>query len=234
MDVVFECAYNNTMTNNNVSHNQLGIHLCHSNSIIYLNNFINNTDNVYSYNSTNIWNSTEKITYTYNGSVFEGYLGNYWDDYKERYPDAEEIDECGIWDTPYSIDSDADNHPLVKPWENYFELPENIFDTGVPENPYPSISGTHNGKSRQTKQLLPQSFTLTHAEAQAVIPNMLASGTKHGTPPQLGTATQATGITSPSTRPFFFYPTKLTTTPSAQAPIHRFTILMHCQQRMAG
>ena len=27
---------------------------------IYLNNFINNTYNAYSYNSTNIWNSTEK------------------------------------------------------------------------------------------------------------------------------------------------------------------------------
>jgi len=143
--VVFVCAYNNTMTNNNVSHNQLGIHLCHSNSIIYLNNFINNEDNVYSYNSTNIWNSTSKITYTYNGNTYTNYLGNYWDDYKEKYPEAEEIDDCGIWDTPYSIDSDADNHPLMKPWGNYFELPENIFDTGVPVNPYPSISGTHNG-----------------------------------------------------------------------------------------
>jgi len=152
--VVFVCAYNNTMTNNNVSHNQLGIHLCHSNSIIYLNNFINNEDNVYSYNSTNIWNSTSKITYTYNGNTYTNYLGNYWDDYKEKYPEAEEIDECGIWDTPYSIDSDADNHPLVKPWENYFELPENIFDTGVPVNPYPSISGIHNGTIKPNQTII--------------------------------------------------------------------------------
>jgi len=139
---------NNTIAKNNAnSNNFYGIFSSDSstNNKIYLNNFINNTDNVYSYNSTNIWNSTEKMTYIYNGNQYTNYLGNYWDDYKEKYPEAEEIDECGIWDTPYSIDSDADNHPLVKPWENYFELPENIFDTGVPENPYPSISGTHTG-----------------------------------------------------------------------------------------
>ena len=111
-------------------------------------------DNVYSYNSTNIWNSTSKITYTYNGNTYTNYLGNYWDDYKEKYPEAEEIDECGIWDTPYSIDSDADNHPLVKPWENYFELPENIFDTGVPVNPYPSISGIHNGTIKPNQTII--------------------------------------------------------------------------------
>jgi len=40
----------------------------------------------------------------------------------------------------------------VKPWRNYFEPPKNIFDTGSPENPYPSIMGIHNGiiKPNQT------------------------------------------------------------------------------------
>jgi len=139
--------YHNTFTNNTASNNNYGIALYHSsnNNTIYLNNFINNSVNVDSSDSTNTWNSTEKINYTYNGNTYTNYLGNYWDDYKEKYPEAEEIDECGIWDTPYSIDSDADNHPLVKPWENYFELPENIFDTGSPSNPYPSIMGNHTG-----------------------------------------------------------------------------------------
>jgi len=79
-------------------------------------------------------------------------MGNYWDDYKEKHPDAEEIDETGIWDTPYSIDSDNDTYPLVEPFENYFAPAENIFDTGSSKNPYPSIFGTHNGtiKSNQT------------------------------------------------------------------------------------
>ncbi len=143
---LYASSNNNSITKNNILNNADGICLDKSsNNKIYLNNFINNTDNVYSEDSTNVWNSTEKITYTYNGSEFEGYLGNYWDDYEEKYPDAEEIDECGIWDMPYSINSDNDTYPLVEPWENYFAPPENIFDTEAPTNPYPSISGTHNG-----------------------------------------------------------------------------------------
>ena len=137
---------NNTIKGNEICENgDIGIQTYSSDNYIYLNNFIDNTANIVSCDSTNIWNSTEKINYTYNGSTHTNYLGNYWDDYKEKYPEAEEIDECGIWDTPYSIDSDADNHPLMQPWENYFELSENIFDTGAPTNPYPSIAGTHNG-----------------------------------------------------------------------------------------
>ena len=31
------------------------------------------------------------------------------------------------------------------PFENYFLTTENIFDTGTPSNPYPSIAGTHTG-----------------------------------------------------------------------------------------
>jgi len=90
---------------------------------VHLNNFINNTNNVDSIASYSIWNSTSKITYTYNGNTYTNYLGNYWDDYKEKYPGAEESDECPIWDTPYSIDSDQDNHPLIEPFENYSIYP---------------------------------------------------------------------------------------------------------------
>ena len=108
---------NNTLANNIISSNKwYGIYLIESsNNIIYLNNFIDNIDNVYSYHSTNIWNSTEKITYTYNGSTFTNYLGNYWSDYK-----GSDADEDGIGDTPYSIDGDKDYYPLVEPFENYF------------------------------------------------------------------------------------------------------------------
>ena len=137
---------NNNIRNNNVSNNCCGIWLYYSsNNFIYRNNFINKFENVDSEYSGNTWNSTEPITYIYNGKTYKNYLGNYWDDYKERYPDAEEIDECGIWDTPYGIDGDNDNYPLMTPWENYFAPTENIFDTGSPANPYPSIMGNHTG-----------------------------------------------------------------------------------------
>jgi hypothetical protein len=85
---------------------------------------MNNTDNVHSYDSNNIWNSTEKIAYIYNGGQCTNYIGNYWDDYKEKYPGAEEIGSTGIWNSPYSINSDKDNYPLIKPFENYFYAAE--------------------------------------------------------------------------------------------------------------
>ena len=107
----------NIVTNNTVSNNWYGIFLYKSsnNNTIYLNNFINNTNQVHSCGSTNIWNSTEKITYTYNGKQYTNYLGNYWSDYTGSDEDGD-----GIGDTPYSIDSDKDNYPLMQPWENYF------------------------------------------------------------------------------------------------------------------
>ncbi|MBE9573571.1 MAG: S8 family serine peptidase, partial [Proteobacteria bacterium] len=36
-------------------------------------------------------------------------------------PGAKEIDNTGIWDTPYEIDEDKDNYPLVDRSENYIE-----------------------------------------------------------------------------------------------------------------
>jgi len=165
------------ISNNNISNNIKGIDLYYSNNnsisknnissnnwysisplyesndnIIYLNNFINNTYNTYSYDSTNIWNSTEPIIYTYRGSKFENYMGNYWDDYN-----GSDANGDGIGETPYSIDSDKDNYPLIERFENYFvptPTPEQTFDTGRPENPYPSISGEFVGTIRTNTTII--------------------------------------------------------------------------------
>jgi len=142
---------NNIIANNTASNNWFGTHLKDSsNNIIYLNNFINNKDQVYSDSSTNIWNSTEQITYTYNGNQYTNYLGNYWSDYK-----GSDADSDGIGDTPYSIDSDKDKYPLIERFENYFvPTPAKIFDTGRPENPYPSISGEFVGTIKTNKKII--------------------------------------------------------------------------------
>ena len=91
---------NNIFSGNIISGNTCGISLLllSHNNMIYHNNF-NNTDQVLS-DSKNDWD--------YGGE------GNFWSNYKERYPNATEIDGSGIWDTPYVIDdNNRDNYPLM-------------------------------------------------------------------------------------------------------------------------
>ena len=72
----------------------------------YHNNLISNERNVSPYAAgTNAWD--------------DGYPsgGNYWSDYLTRYPSAQELDDSGIWDTPYNIDeNNQDNYPLMELW----------------------------------------------------------------------------------------------------------------------
>jgi len=43
----------------------------------------------------------------------------HWSDYEERYPNATELDDSSIWDTPYVIDeNNQDNYPLMNHWIN--------------------------------------------------------------------------------------------------------------------
>ncbi|UCE29730.1 MAG: right-handed parallel beta-helix repeat-containing protein, partial [Candidatus Bathyarchaeota archaeon] len=97
--------YNN-ISGNNIANNDYGIRLySFSSNRFWHNNFIDNTNQVYSYNSICVWD--------------DGYPsgGNYWSDYEERYPDATEIGDSGIWGTPYFLDeNNQDNYPLVDPW----------------------------------------------------------------------------------------------------------------------
>lgn len=84
-----------------------------SSHIIFLNNFIGNTSDVDSSPSKYIWNSAEQMTYTYNGKTYTSYLGNYWSDYS-----GSDTNGDGIGDAPYRINSERDDYPLMKPWEN--------------------------------------------------------------------------------------------------------------------
>jgi len=106
----------NTITENNITSNSgygIKIKSYGDNNDIYHNNFIDNTDNAYD-EGDNIWD--------------DGEYGNYWSDYKKRYPKAKRIWLEGIWDTPYEIPSEThgnnyDACPLIWQWSGAVSKP---------------------------------------------------------------------------------------------------------------
>ena len=100
---------NNLITKNNVSHE---LAFSGSNNILYQNNF-------FLENLPGMW---------YDNSWDNGSIGNYWTNYSKKYPNATEIGNTGIGDTPYMIERDpyttkdypnaknTDYFPLMHPW----------------------------------------------------------------------------------------------------------------------
>ena len=96
---------NNTVVENTIEENWSGIEIGGTDNTIYHNNLIENTIQVYLHNSH------------FNNEWDDRCEGNYWSDYEERYPNAAEIDQSGIWDTPYVIDeNNTDHYPLMNPY----------------------------------------------------------------------------------------------------------------------
>jgi parallel beta-helix repeat protein len=99
---------NNRIKANKINSNtEYGLHLSRlsRDNIIWHNNFLDNGVNAYVDTlAKNIWD--------------DGKYGNYWSDYKEKYPDAKKIWLKGIWDTPYEIPGkyERDNYPLIFQW----------------------------------------------------------------------------------------------------------------------
>jgi len=141
-------ADNNTITENNIADQDRGISFHTSSSnLIYHNNFINNTKQVDDASwghpqfpgvplpSENIWDNDYPIG------------GNYWSNYTNLYPEAEELDSSGIWDAPYVIDeNNQDRYPLMNP--------QGIPSVQVPEAPDGETSTTPSEGSFPTTLVL--------------------------------------------------------------------------------
>ena len=135
---------NNVITKNTISGNYHGIRfesLQVRSNLIYLNNFFNNTSSIH-YSFTpyfpNNWNSVDKIAYSYQGKIFNNYLGNYWQDYQGKDEDGD-----GIGDSPYFITHlEKDDYPLISSFENYSE--NSFATTSISINYFPKepVKGT--------------------------------------------------------------------------------------------
>lgn len=118
----------NVISGNNITNNYIGVYLTQSSSFNTFsgNTIANNsmwgvglyTSSGNSFFHNNFINNTEQVNLGYMSNVNswdDGYPsgGNYWSDYVSRYPGASEIDASGIWNTPYTIDSNnTDRYPL--------------------------------------------------------------------------------------------------------------------------
>jgi parallel beta-helix repeat protein len=106
----------NIIAENYIANNEEGIYfggnppvLGASNNTFYRNSLINNTKPVNDYHWTSSFSSPSINTWD------NGKDGNYWSDYKVRYPNAKELNSSGIWSTPYVLDQyNKDNYPLVR------------------------------------------------------------------------------------------------------------------------
>ncbi len=81
--------------------------------------------------------------------------GNYYNDYKSRFPNASEIDTSGIGNIPYVINFNPNvtgNYPLIEPAKVSASTRPSPSSTTSPTNPSPtvSISPTPTGLSSST------------------------------------------------------------------------------------
>ncbi|MBC7129250.1 MAG: right-handed parallel beta-helix repeat-containing protein [Thermoplasmatales archaeon] len=101
---IHSSSKNNVIFENSIQNNEWGIFIMHEcrDNYLFNNNFIDNRGFHAKDYSINKWDS-------------EFYYGNYWDDYK-----GSDNNGNGIGDTPYHIlgESNRDNQPLMKPWQN--------------------------------------------------------------------------------------------------------------------
>jgi parallel beta-helix repeat protein len=103
---------NNLMTNSRITNNSVGVCLYQSSgNLFYHNSFVEIDKPVISnFQSPGLPPSDSCSTNKWD----KDFEGNYWSNYRERYPNATEIDDSGIWNTPYVIDTNnTDNYPLM-------------------------------------------------------------------------------------------------------------------------
>ncbi len=103
------------------------------------------------------------------GNIWDdGSQGNYWGDYKVRYPNASELPATGTWDTPWIInENNVDHHPQMTP-NNKLSNPS---QSGS-QNPTPSASPSPTLTANPTISASPSA---PEFPAWTVIPLILAS-----------------------------------------------------------
>jgi parallel beta-helix repeat protein len=100
----------------------------------YLNDFLGHVTQV---TPGNFWSSPGKVTYTYHGKTFTGYLGNLWPDYPSL-----DAGGNGVGDIGYPGPSFTDKYPLMESFTSY-----DLDTSSPPALPYSGVFiGFHESK----------------------------------------------------------------------------------------
>ena len=136
-------ADNNTITENNIADQDVGISFHTSSSnLIYHNNFVNNTKQVYDVSWEALGQGFPGVPLPSENTWDNGYPtgGNYWSNYANQYPDAKEREDSGVWATSYIIDkNNQDRYPLLNPVNiQQIQVPGEETPTKPAEEPFPT------------------------------------------------------------------------------------------------
>jgi hypothetical protein len=160
---------------------QAAIIMCFSNNNKFYRNNINGIKVIGS--DSNIFfenNIVFQHTHIFGGSennLWDNYsVGNYWSNYLTKYPDASEVGNTGIGDTPYVIDANnIDHYPLMAPVDNTAPAIEVL-------SPAP---GTYNASSIQLSFTVdepasPIAYSLDGKENITITGNITLTGLANG------------------------------------------------------
>jgi parallel beta-helix repeat protein len=149
-------AVENTITENTIIENNgwaIRLNGSQGNNVIHHNNFINNVVTeglqvsipaVWLFDPPSSIEDGPTLAAGNPNSWDDGREGNYWSDYRTRYPNATELGSTGVWDTPYHInENNIDQHPLLNPVA-IREVP-----TGSSSTPQPTNSPTDTNTPEQ-------------------------------------------------------------------------------------
>ena len=115
---VRDTAHDNFFVRNTVENNDAGFCIkdMTKDNVLWLNNIIGDSEIL----TGNTYNSPAPLIYNYKGSIYTGYLGNYWENYT-----GIDIDGDGVGDTPHNNDC----YPLMELSANYVETDEVVEPT---------------------------------------------------------------------------------------------------------
>jgi hypothetical protein len=213
--IIMRLSNNNKFCRNNIT----GVILEDSDSNIFFeNNIVFQHTFIFGGSENNLWDNSS--------------VGNYWSDYLIKYPNASEIGNTGIGDTPYVIDADnIDHYPLMVPVDNTAPAIEVL-------SPAP---GTYNASSIQLSFTIDEpasliAYSLDGKENITITENITLTGLANGVHDLTIYAKDKTGNTGASETICFSvdvpFPTALVATASvASIAVVGVALLLYLRRR---